>query len=152
MKKIVVIFLLLVIGARFIWNSRKEESVTSSMESVTKQDSSGIDWSKAGPDARRYRISFEAVRDAVANGAKFYDVRDVLDYQLGNFGITENLPLPKLEAGNLPDVDKSVPIYIHCKAGIRSAKATQLLREAGFKHVFDLSGIEEVEAIGGKLK
>lgn len=151
MKKGLVVFLLLVIGAGFVWNNRKEEPVTSSIENVTKQDPSGIDWSKAGPDARRYQISFDAVRDAVANGAKFYDVRDVLDYQLGNFGITENLPLPKLEAGDLPDVDKSVPIYIHCKAGIRSAKATQLLREAGFEHVFDLGGLEEVKVIGGEL-
>lgn len=152
MKKGLVIFLLLVIGVGVIWNSRKEEPVTSSIENMKNQDSSAIDWSKAGPDARRYQISFDAVRDAVANGAKFYDVRDVLDYQLGNFGITENLPLPKLEAGNLPDVDKSVPIYIHCRAGIRSAKATQLLRKAGFEHVFDLGGLEEVEAIGGELK
>lgn len=152
MKKGLVIFLLLMIGAGVVWNSRKEDQMSSSIENVKNQVSSGIDWSKAGPDARRYQISFEAVRDAVANGAKFYDVRDDWEYKLGNFGITENLPLTELEAGNLPDLDKSVPIYIHCKAGIRSAKATQLLREAGFEHVYDLGGLESVTAIGGELK
>jgi rhodanese-related sulfurtransferase len=37
-------------------------------------------------------------------------------------------------------LDKSKPVYVYCKAGVRSAKAANILRESGFKEVYDLQG------------
>lgn len=110
-----------------------------------------IDWDKAGPDAQAQKISFEQVKAAVADGAKFYDVRSPKEFQTSNFGITENFPVTDMEAGNLPDVPKDTPIYLHCQSGRRSADATKILREAGFSQVYDLGGLAAVEAIGGQL-
>lgn len=124
---------------------------SAAVKQVSQAVTGDIDWSKAGPDARQYKIDFQQVKDAVANGAKFYDVRSEEEYQASNFGITESLPIADLLAGKIPDLDKDTPIYVHCLKGIRSAQAAKLLKEAGFTHVFDMGGLEQVEAIGGVL-
>ena len=85
-------------------------------------------------------------------GAKFYDVRSEDEFNAGNFGITDSLPIAELEAGILPELPKDTKIYVHCLRGIRSAKAVEILREAGFSQVYDLGGLEQVEAIGGKIE
>lgn len=110
-----------------------------------------INWEQAGPDAQAQNITFDQVKAAVADGAKFYDVRSPKEFQASNFGITENFPVTDMEAGQLPDLSKDTPIYVHCQSGRRSADAAKLLRAAGFTQVYDLGGIAEVEAIGGVL-
>ncbi|MEG9328430.1 rhodanese-like domain-containing protein [Salinimicrobium catena] len=37
-------------------------------------------------------------------------------------------------------MDKNEPIYIYCRSGNRSAKASKKLSEAGFKKIIDLEG------------
>lgn len=113
---------------------------------------SSINWEKAGPDARAEKITFAQVEAAVADGAKFYDVRSPKEFQTSNFGITENFPVTDMEAGKFPDLPKDTPIYVHCQSGRRSADAAKLLRAAGFTQVYDLGGLAAVEAIGGVLQ
>ena len=123
-----------------------------SQTSSSSDTSSAIDWSQAGPDAQKNQLSFADVKADVEKGAKFYDVRSEDEFNAGNFGITDSLPIAELEAGILPDVPKDTTIYVHCLRGIRSAKAVEILREAGFSQVYDLGGVQQVEAIGGVIK
>lgn len=123
-----------------------------SQTSSSSDTSSAIDWSQAGPDAQKNQLSFADVKADVEKGAKFYDVRSEDEFNAGNFGITDSLPIAELEAGILPDVPKDTTIYVHCLRGIRSAKAVEILREAGFSQVYDLGGVQQVEAIGGKIE
>lgn len=127
---------------------QSSDSQTSSLSDT----SSAIDWSQAGPDAQKNQLSFADVKADVEKGAKFYDVRSEDEFNAGNFGITDSLPIAELEAGILPDVPKDTTIYVHCLRGIRSAKAVEILREAGFSQVYDLGGVQQVEAIGGKIE
>lgn len=87
-----------------------------------------------------------------ADQAVFYDVRSESEYSAQNFGITENYPISDLEDGKLPDLAKDTKIYVHCLKGIRSAQATKILRDAGFTNVYDMGGVEHVQAIGGVLE
>ena len=125
---------------------------STSQKAASPDSNSAIDWSQAGPDAQKNQISFADVKADVEKGAKFYDVRSEDEFNAGNFGITESYPIAELEAGILPDLAKDTKIYVHCLKGIRSAKAVEILREAGFSQVYDLGGIEEVEAIGGVIQ
>ena len=118
----------------------------------SSDSSSTIDWSQAGPDAQKNQLSFADVKADVEKGAKFYDVRSEDEFNAGNFGITDSLPIAELEAGILPELPKDTKIYVHCLRGIRSAKAVEILREAGFSQVYDLGGVQQVEAIGGKIE
>lgn len=146
MKKLTLLCLSLVFLAACSQATKQEK--TQPVDTATSQT---IDWSQAGPDAREHQISFADVEKAVAGGAVFYDVRSKAEYETSNFGITTNFPITDMEQGNLPAVDKDTPIYIHCLKGIRSAQATAILREAGFSQVYDLGGVEHVQAIGGQL-
>lgn len=125
---------------------------TNSADTTSIKQAKEIDWRKAGVDAQTYQLTFEQVRKDVEAGAKFYDVRSKEEYDEGRFEMTDNLPIDDLEAGKLPDLPKDTTIYVHCLKGIRSAQATKILREAGFSQVYDLGGVEEVEAIGGSLR
>ncbi len=51
------------------------------------------------------------------------------------------IPLGDLP-GRLPELDayRDRPIVVHCRTGKRSASAAQLLVEAGFSQVINLSG------------
>ena len=146
MKKLIFIYLLLTLS--ILAACQPSNSQTSS----PSDSSSTIDWSQAGPVAQKNQLSFADIKADVEKGAKFFDVRSEDEFNAGNFGITESYPIAELEAGILPDLPKDTKIYVHCLKGIRSAKAVEILREAGFSQVYDLGGLEQVEAIGGKIE
>src|SRR5437667_8041879 len=66
------------------------------------------------------------------------DVREPHEYQICNIG-GHLIPL-----GDLPnrvhELDSSREIVAHCRSGVRSAKAVNFLRKAGFKKVHNLAG------------
>src|SRR5579872_3266584 len=66
------------------------------------------------------------------------DVREPHEYQICNIG-GYLIPL-----GDLPkrvsELDSSKEIVAHCRSGMRSAKAADFLRQAGFKKVHNLAG------------
>jgi adenylyltransferase/sulfurtransferase len=66
------------------------------------------------------------------------DVREPHEYQIVNIK-GHLIPL-----GDLPtrvhELDSSREIVVHCKSGMRSAKAVDFLRKAGFKHATNLTG------------
>ena len=49
------------------------------------------------------------------------------------------IPLPELP-GRLAELDQSASIVVHCKSGVRSAKAISLLQAAGFAQLKNLTG------------
>lgn len=150
-------FTLLVLASA-VFLTACQQTPTSSSDSSTKASTTGanastIDWNQAGPDAKKHEITFETVkREVEAGDAIFYDVRTEEEYKAQNFGITENYPISDLEQGKLPNIAQDTKIYVHCLKGIRSAQATKILRDAGFTNVYDMGGVEHVQAIGGVLK
>lgn len=66
------------------------------------------------------------------------DVREPHEYQICNIG-GHLIPL-----GDLPqrvnELDSSREIVAHCRSGVRSAKAAEFLRQAGFKKLWNLKG------------
>ncbi len=64
------------------------------------------------------------------------DVREEVEYKLKNIGGVL-IPLNSLKE-NLSKISTEKEIIVHCASGARSKKAVQLLREKGFKKVFNL--------------
>lgn len=66
------------------------------------------------------------------------DVREPHEYQICNIG-ARLIPLGELpkRVGELNSADE---IVVHCKSGMRSAKAADFLRQAGFSHVRNMKG------------
>lgn len=66
------------------------------------------------------------------------DVREPHEYQIANLG-GRLIPLGQLP-DRLSEVERDREIVVHCKSGGRSAKACEILRNAGFTRVTNLAG------------
>jgi sulfur-carrier protein adenylyltransferase/sulfurtransferase len=80
------------------------------------------------------------LRDRQSRGEKIFlvDVREPHEYQICNLA-GYLIPL-----GDLPrrvqEIDASGAVVVHCRSGVRSAKAVDFLRKAGFSRVWNLKG------------
>jgi adenylyltransferase/sulfurtransferase len=70
---------------------------------------------------------------------KIVDVREPNEYQINRIPGAELIPL-----GDVPkrvnELNPDDEIVLHCKSGVRSAKAADFLRSVGFKRVLNLKG------------
>lgn len=66
------------------------------------------------------------------------DVRDPHEYEICNLG-GRLIPLVALPE-RIGEIDRTADIVVHCRSGIRSARAVKILREAGFPNVWNLGG------------
>jgi adenylyltransferase/sulfurtransferase len=67
------------------------------------------------------------------------DVREPHEWALCRIGGARLLPLASL-AGHLHELDPGRTTVLHCRSGVRSARALVLLRQAGFRRVLNLRG------------
>jgi adenylyltransferase/sulfurtransferase len=96
---------------------------------------------EAAPAANEFEISPVEVKAKLDRGDKFQfiDVREPHEYQICKIPGTKLIPL-----GDLPkrvnELDSAVELVAHCKSGMRSGKAVDFLRQAGFKKVKNMVG------------
>jgi molybdopterin/thiamine biosynthesis adenylyltransferase/rhodanese-related sulfurtransferase/molybdopterin converting factor small subunit len=67
------------------------------------------------------------------------DVREPHEVVISSFPESVKIPLGSLPA-NLNRLSSADEIVVHCRTGARSAKAVQILRQAGFRKVRNLAG------------
>ncbi len=67
------------------------------------------------------------------------DVREPQEYQICTIPGSTLIPLGDLPS-RLSELEGRRNIVVHCKSGVRSAKAVKLLREAGFGDAVNLQG------------
>jgi molybdopterin/thiamine biosynthesis adenylyltransferase/rhodanese-related sulfurtransferase len=67
------------------------------------------------------------------------DVRNPEEYQICRLPGSTLIPLAELPA-RMSELDSAVEMIVHCKSGARSAKAVNLLRQAGFRKIKNLRG------------
>jgi rhodanese-related sulfurtransferase len=61
-------------------------------------------------------------------------------------------PLARLEAGEMPDLAPETKVYVHCAAGTRAAKATEILIAHGFVDVTCIGGLQDWQRAGGDIE
>lgn len=74
-----------------------------------------------------------------ASPPQVIDVREPHEWEIVRLDAARLIPLATLPA-HLHEYERDQPIVVHCKSGARSAKATQLLKDAGFRNVKNLEG------------
>jgi adenylyltransferase/sulfurtransferase len=74
------------------------------------------------------------VKAKIDRGDKFQliDVREPHEYQIARIPTSRLIPLGELPK-HLNELDQTVEIVAHCKSGMRSAKAVDLLKQSGFR-------------------
>lgn len=73
------------------------------------------------------------------DGLFILDVREPQEYQICRIPGSTLIPLGDLPK-RLPELEGRDDMVVHCKTGVRSAKAVSLLHEAGFKRARNLRG------------
>jgi rhodanese-related sulfurtransferase len=94
------------------------------------------------------QISPEDAQAYLKNGALVIDVRAPEEFSAGHLPNAMNIPLQQIESGvSLPLKYKKQVLLLHCKSGMRSAKATRLLIGLGYTNVFNLGSYSRAEQI-----
>jgi molybdopterin/thiamine biosynthesis adenylyltransferase/rhodanese-related sulfurtransferase/molybdopterin converting factor small subunit len=86
-------------------------------------------------------IEVTEVKAMMDRGDKFalIDVREPHEYQICSIPGSKLIPLGEVPK-RLDELDKTADTVIHCKSGMRSAKACGILKAAGFEHVRNMKG------------
>jgi sulfur-carrier protein adenylyltransferase/sulfurtransferase len=85
-------------------------------------------------------ITVQELKKRLDNGENLsvLDVREPHEYEVANIG-ARLIPLNELPE-RLAELDRDVPLAVHCKTGGRSARAVKLLQETGFQNAFNVEG------------
>jgi len=102
----------------------------------------GIDaWRRAGlPSGTLPQISVEDLSDRLRNpGMQVLDVRREPEWEAGHIAGATWWPLDNFKVAP-PEIDRNLPLAVHCKGGYRSMIACSLLQRAGFQKVVNVIG------------
>lgn len=73
--------------------------------------------------------------------AQLIDVRTASEYNGGHIANAKNIDFNGANfKSNIAKLDKNKPVLVYCQAGGRSGKAAAMMKEMGFKKVYDLEG------------
>jgi molybdopterin/thiamine biosynthesis adenylyltransferase/rhodanese-related sulfurtransferase/molybdopterin converting factor small subunit len=108
---------------------------------IDYQQFCGIPAQPAQPEIVEGDITPAEVKAKLDRGDKFQfiDVREPHEYQICNIPGAKLIPLGELPK-RLSELDPSVELVAHCKSGMRSAKAIDLLKQSGFKKLRNMKG------------
>lgn len=101
----------------------------------------GISPVAAAPEPGVPEITVQELKKAMDTKEDFdlIDVREPHEYQIARIPGARLIPL-----GDLPqrmhELDSAREIYLHCKSGMRSAKAYRILANSGFKKIKNVAG------------
>jgi adenylyltransferase/sulfurtransferase len=86
-------------------------------------------------------LSVEDLKRRIDRGENLFilDVRNPDEFQIGRIPGSTLIPLPDLPR-RVGELDPDREIVVHCKSGMRSAKAIQFLRERGFANLRNVTG------------
>ena len=98
-------------------------------------------WKQAGLAlATLPEISVGDLGDRLRNsGLQVLDVRREPEWEAGHIEGASWWPLDNFKVAP-PEIDRTVPIAVHCKGGYRSMIACSLLQRAGFQNVINVVG------------
>jgi hydroxyacylglutathione hydrolase len=98
-------------------------------------------WNKAGLAlATLSQITIESLNDQLpASALQVLDVRREPEWEAGHIAGATWWPLDNFKVAP-PEIDRHLPVAVHCKGGYRSMIACSLLQRAGFRNVFNLVG------------
>lgn len=94
----------------------------------------------AGPAVEKEVLASVSVHNLQANSPDYFilDVRETYEYEISNLGGL-NIPLGQLKE-RLELIPGNRPVVVHCKSGVRSAQAIDLLKQEGYTNLLNLEG------------
>jgi molybdopterin/thiamine biosynthesis adenylyltransferase/rhodanese-related sulfurtransferase len=110
---------------------------------IDYQEFCGIPQQAAVPkqEATLLEIEPTELKEKIDRGDSFVlvDVREPHEWQIAKIPTAKLIPLGDV-AKRINELNPGDEIVVHCRSGVRSAKAAQLLLDSGFKNVKNLKG------------
>ncbi len=88
-------------------------------------------------------ITPEEVYEAVRNSEdlQLIDVRTQDEFGEDHLAAAQNICVTDNDfEEKVSKLDKEKPVYLYCRSGKRSAKAASIMKEMGFKEIYDMEG------------
>ena len=87
-------------------------------------------------------ISSSNAKHLIKNGAVVIDVRSMIEWDIGHHKSAVHIPLSKLSDKMLlsKGIKKSDKIVVYCNTGQRARRASDIIRNLGYKNVFYIEG------------
>ena len=92
-----------------------------------------------GPEIDEIPVSELKRKLDAGHPLQLIDVRETYEHDIARIGGAKLIPLGELPE-RLDEIDRSAEVVVHCHSGMRSARAVQLMKEAGFTRVANLAG------------
>ena len=88
-----------------------------------------------------FDITVQQLKQKLDRGERFelVDVREPDELEIAKLAYTKWIPMAQLRE-RLGELDKNAEIVVYCQVGGRSARATKMLRDAGFEKARNLAG------------
>lgn len=88
-------------------------------------------------------IEYEQFQEVVKDKSiQLIDVRTPKEYNEGYIAFAKNIPIKKRKKFKAPvqKLDKEKKIYVYCYSGVRSRRASRILKQLGFRKIYDFKG------------
>jgi adenylyltransferase/sulfurtransferase len=110
-------------------------------ELIDYKEFCGVPDAPAAPPVRTGDLEVTEVKAMIDSGEDFIlvDVREPHEYQIASIAKATLIPLGQLPM-RLSELPKDANIVCHCKSGMRSAKAVDLLKQSGYSRVRNMKG------------
>ena len=105
-------------------------------------DGGTYEWAKAAlPLEHVQLLSVEELETKIKKGAAFtlVDVRAQKEYQTEHISGALNIPVPDLRT-RYKEINPRTPVAVICNTGHRSSLGASLLKQCGFKDVYNVAG------------
>jgi rhodanese-related sulfurtransferase len=97
-----------------------------------------------------YEVSLSQIQENIDSGSPLIDVRTPEEFAESHAVGAINLPVEKIQTGDIPNVAKDRIIYLYCRSGRRATEAKTILEKAGFTHVINITSLDNWKHLGGK--
>lgn len=90
-----------------------------------------------------YIIDAQSIKTTViGKDVQLVDVRSEEEYNRGHIDDAININIANKErfTSEIQKLDKTKPIYIYCHSGVRSRRASSLIKKLGFTSIYDFTG------------
>ena len=75
------------------------------------------------------------------NNIQLIDVRTPNEFKSGHINKSVNINYYDQDfSAQISKLDKSKPIYVYCRSGVRSKYSSEILKKLGFKTIYNLKG------------
>ncbi len=114
--------------------------------SATEAGSASVEKEKTGIYKE---ITVDEANEMISKGGyQILDVRTQEEYAEGHIAGSVLIPVSELEK-RLEELEKDLPVIVYCRSGNRSTQASVILKNEGFKEIYNvLGGITDWSAKG----